>query len=223
MYGRFFISFFQTFLELGKTSSSILCVTVSLNFSASYNAASKAASDVKQLRPEMKIDVLDSQSAAGAQGLVALEACRAAKRGDSYEMVIDAAQTVIQRVSLLAFPETLDYLRQSGRIPRMAYTGMSLLKIKPIFELSKGKIRNLAKPRTVNKASEKLVNLMSKRISGPVHATVMHADALEVAEQLKETIALEFQCEELFLTQFSPVMGSHTGPGLLGIAFWSET
>ena len=54
-----------------------------------------------------------------------------------------------------------------------------------------------------------------------VHATVIHADSAEAAERLRDRVASEFTCDDLFVSEFSPVMGTHTGPGLLGVAFWA--
>ena len=65
--------------------------------------------------------------------------------------------------------------------------------------------------------------MMSQRVGAkPVHASIMHGDALADAEDLRRTVEAEFQCEELYVSEFSSVMGVHTGPGLLGIAFWAE-
>ena len=135
-----------------------------------------------------------------------------------------AARAVVPKVRLLAFLDTLYYVWKSGRVPRVAYVGTSLLRIKPMFQLSHGQIRNLARPRTTAKAIDSMLSQMQLQSGlGPVHAAVMHSDATEAAEKLSQRVETEFQCEELYVSEFSPVMGTHTGPGLLGVAFWSET
>ncbi len=215
--------FLDVFRSATLEASSIVCVTVSPRFSSSYDSAMSAAHEARDVLPHAQIVVLDSESAAGAEGLIAMEAWRAARRGASIEEVRAAALAVVSKVSLLAFLDTLYYVWKSGRVPRVAHFGTSLLRIKPIFELLRGEIRTLARPRTAATATDRMLELMGRRIGpGPVHATVMHAHAGEAAELIRKRLDTEFRCEELFVSEFSPVMGAHTGPGLLGVAFWSE-
>ena len=217
-------SFLEAFRSAAQESSSIICLTVSPRFSSSYDSARTAAQEAKEALPETEIAVLDSENAAGGEGLVVMEAWRAAQRGAGLQHVVAAARAVASRVSLLAFLDTLYYAWKSGRVPGLAYAGASLLKVKPLLELSRGEVRNLARSRTASRATERMLDLMRQRVGmRPIHATVMHADAGEEAERLKQRVEAEFVCEELFVSEFSPVMGAHTGPGLLGVAFWTET
>ena len=89
--------------------------------------------------------------------------------------------------------------------------------------LTRGEIGTVARPRTAATATDRMLERMARRAGpGPVHATVMHAQAREAAEAIMKRLDTEFKCEELFVSEFSPVMGAHTGPGLLGVAYWSE-
>jgi DegV family protein with EDD domain len=167
--------------------------------------------------------VLESGTAAGGEALVALEAWRAAQSGKSLDEVVAAAREVISRVRLLAYLDTLYYLWKGGRVPGIAHLATSLLKLKPLFELREGEVRNLARPRTRRHAATRLLKLMKERVEGDeVHVTVIHADAADEAERLRQEVSRAFTCEELFISEFTPVMGTHTGPGALGIAFWSR-
>ena len=216
-------SFLDAFRAASEVASSVLCLTVSPRFSSSYHSANNAVHEAMQALPDTRIALIDSESAAGGQGLVAMEAWRAARDGAELDQVISAAKAVVPSVFLLAFLDTLYYVWKSGRVPRVAYASTSLLRIKPLLELSRGEIRNVARPRTRPKATERMLELMRQRMgTGPVHATVMHAGVGDEAEQLRQRVESEFHCQELFISEFSTVMGSHTGPGLLGIAFWSE-
>ena len=217
--------FLDVFGEAARHASSVLCLTVSPGFSSSLDSARAAVEDARESLPPTQIVLLDSESAAGGEGLVATEAWRVARGGAGMEPVVAAAKKVVASVSLLAFIDTLYFVWKSGRVPRVAYASTSLLNIKPLFELRRGEIRNLARPRTSLRAARRLLELMRRRVGreqGRVHATVMHADAAEAAEELCDRLRSEFDCEELFVSEFSPVMGAHTGPGLLGVAFWSE-
>ena len=216
--------FLEAFTASAADASSILCITVSPRFSATHDSAQVAAQVASVKAPETRIELLDSESAAGGEGLIALEALRVARGGASLDDVLAAARAVVRGVSLVAYLDTLYYVWKGGRVPRIAYLGTTLLKIKPVFELDHGEVRNLARPRTGSRASDRMLEVMRRRVgdSDRVHATVMHADAEEEAERLQGTVESEFRCEELFVSEFSPVMGAHTGPGLLGIAFWAE-
>ena len=217
--------FMDAFREAARHASSVLCLTVSPRFSSSLDSARAAAEEAREALTATEIVLLDSESAAGGEGLVATDALRIARAGSGIEAVVAAAKTVVARVSLFAFLDTLYYVWRTGRVPRVAYAGTSLLDIKPLFELHRGEIRNLARPRTSRRAAQRLLELMRRRVGrdhGRVHATVMHADAADAAEELSDRLRSEFDCQELFVSEFSPVMGTHTGPGLLGVAFWSE-
>ena len=216
--------FMGAFRAAAAGTSSILCITVSPRFSATHDSARMAAQEALREKPDTRIELLDSESAAGGEGLIALEALRVARGGASLDEVLAAARAVVRGVSLVAYLDTLYYVWKGGRVPRVAYIGTSLLKIKPVFELDHGEVRNLARPRTASRASGRMLELMRRRVGDAVrvHATVMHADAEEEAERLLERVESELPCEELFVSEFSPVMGAHTGPGLLGIAFWAE-
>ena len=162
-------------------------------------------------------------AAAGGEALVALEAWRAAQNGKSLADVVAATRDVISRVRLLAYLDTLYYLWKGGRVPGIAHLATSLLRLKPLFELRQGEVRNLARPRTRGRAADRLMKLMRDRVEGDeVHVTVIHADAADEAERLRQEVGRAFECEELFVSEFTPVMGTHTGPGTVGIAFWSR-
>ena len=134
------------------------------------------------------------------------------------------AMRVIERVSLLAFVDTLRYLHRSGRVSLVAYIGASLMMIKPLFRLRHSEIATLSRPRTRRTAIRRMLELMKEGAgAGTLHAIVMHADALKDAESIRQSIADEFDCAELYVSEFTPAMGAYIGPGLLGIAFWSES
>jgi DegV family protein with EDD domain len=128
------------------------------------------------------------------------------------------------RVNLFATLDTLHYLVKGGRVPQAAALVNSLLKIKPIFSLNHAEAHTVALPRTIPSAIKRMTKLMEKKVvkGQRLHVAVMHADVLDKAVTLRNRIASQFDCAELFITEFTPVMGVHTGPGLLGVAFYSE-
>ena len=133
------------------------------------------------------------------------------------------ALEVRERVRLLAYVDTLYYLWKGGRVPGIAHAGASLLNLKPVFELSGSEVRSLARPRTARRARGRMLELMAERVGeARVRAAVMHADAGGEAEILRDGVRERFDCAELFVTEFTPVMGAHIGPGMVGVAFWAE-
>lgn len=201
----------------------IVCITTGGRFSASLDAARAAAADMKLSMPGLDIRVLDSQGAAGSQGLAATAAWRAARAGGSVDDVVAAAERVVGRARLLAFVDTLRYLRRGGRVGGIADAGAALLRIRPLFELAGGEVRTVARPRTRRGALRRLVELMPRDSGlGALRATVMHSDAADGAEEVRGRIAAEFDCAELYVSEFTPAMGAHTGPGMVGVAFWNE-
>jgi DegV family protein with EDD domain len=217
------LSYASAFKAAALRSSSILCLCVARRYSAAHDSALLAVRRTQESLPDVQIAALDSGSAAGGEGLIALEALRAANQGLDLTEVVKAAREVAEKVSLVAFLDTLYYVWKGGRVPRLAYAGASLLGLKPMFELASGEVQAIGRPRTRARAMRRLLDAMRKRVSDrPVYAGVMHGDCPEDAEKLRKAVELEFDCLGLFVSEFTPVMGAHTGPGLLGLAFWAQ-
>jgi len=217
--------YFEAYRKASQKARSILCITEPSKFSAMFNSALVAKQMAKTALPNVVIEVLDCTTAAAGQGLVALAAARAAASGKDLDEVIKIASKIMERVNLFATLDTLHYLVKSGRVPQAAALVNSLLKIKPVFTLNHADARTVALPRTITSAMKRMLKLMEQRVAKgqPLHVAVMHADALDKAIALRERIASQFNCTELFITEFTPVMGVHTGPGLLGVAFYGES
>jgi DegV family protein with EDD domain len=129
----------------------------------------------------------------------------------------------MSRVNLFGTLDTLHYLARSGRVPQAAAMVNSLLNIKPVFTLNHSDARTVALPRTMKSAIKRMLKLMEQKVVAgePLHVAVMHADAPDTAIALKNRISSRFECQEIFITEFTPVMGVHTGPGLIGVAFYN--
>ena len=217
-------AFLDAYQHAAREAENILCLTLSPRFSATtYDSAQIAARMAQEQQPGLAIRVIDSQAAAGAEGFIALEAARATRRNESLEEVVARVEQLVPRVRLLAFLDTLYYLGKSGKIPKVKAWAGSLLGFKPLTELSQGEARLLAKPRSRAKAIEQLLTITKERMNGrPVHVNVMHANAPQDAEGLRQRAERTLNCCEVFISEFTPVMGAHTGPGLLGLAFYSD-
>jgi DegV family protein with EDD domain len=218
-------AYLQAFAEMAPKSDGLLCITIAPHLSAAHNSALEAVELAREALPQTQIEVVNSQTAAGAQGLIVLEAARAAARGLSLSEVAQAARDMVSRVTILALLDTLHYLAKGGRIPKAAAWAASLIQLKPLIEVSpsRGEVSLLERTRTKARGVERLRQIMADRAGDrPVHVIVLHADAPEEAGKLKEQVSSEFQCSELYVSEFTPTMGAHAGPGMLGLAFYAE-
>ena len=216
-------AFARAFEVASAESDSILCVTVASEFSATADSARTGAEEFHRTNPDCKVTIMDSESAAGGEGLIALGALKRAATGGGFPETQETAEAIKERVRLLAFVDTLYYLWKGGRVPRIAHAGASLLKLKPTFELRHSNIENLGRPRTVKKAMNKIIDLMAERVDGDrIHVSINHAASEDNAALLHKRVTDEFECADSFVTEFTPVMGAHIGPGMIGVAFWAE-
>ena len=215
--------YIEAYRELSTRAESILCITISSELSTLYNTALIAKEQVKEELPQTTIEVLDSQTATAAEGFVVLAAARSIAEGKDLAEVIEAAKKVRERVSVICLMETIRHIYRTGRIPKVAARLGSIFNVKPIFTIREGAAHFVTVARTRERGVDRLLKMMRRRVSGkPVHAAVMHADALEEGKRLEQLISAEFNCVELWLTEFSPIMGYSTGRGLLGLAFYAE-
>jgi len=217
-------AYLEAYRKASRRASSILCITVPSKFSGMFNSAQMAVEMAKESLPHLAIEVLDCSTAAAGQGLVVLAAAKAAISGKSPTEVVEVTNSIMKRVELLATLDSLKYLVKGGRVPKAAALAGSLLRIKPIFTVSGGEAHPVTNARTNLGATKRILELMEQKIAGGkrLHVAVMHADAPDRARELVDEISSRFDCAELFTTEFTPVMGVHTGPGVIGVAFYSE-
>ncbi len=212
----------QAFRKVGERADSILCITVSLGLSAVYNAALEAKELIKTEQPNLTIEIMDSKSATPSEGMIALAAARAASENKELPEVISAAEKVKDKVNAYVLLDTMRHVYRSGRIPKIASQIGSALNIRPILSVSEV-VHFTSVVRNRKQGIERIIKMMREKTEDkPVRAAVMHAYALDEAEKLKARVAAEFNCVELWLGEFSPVMGYACGTGTVGVAFYIE-
>jgi DegV family protein with EDD domain len=213
----------EVYREVSQHSDSILCVTLSSKLSVVYDVALNAAEQASIELPGINVEVLDSRTAAAAEGFIALAAARAAMEGEDLAGVLKAAQEMRGKVDLIAYIDTIRHVYRSGRIPRIAAIAGSMLNIKPMFTFSSGTPHFVGAVRNRERGLERLLERMKKVVgTRPVHVAVMHVYAEDQAEILRKRVSSEFNCAELWVTEFSPLMGYTCGVGTLGLAFYPE-
>jgi DegV family protein with EDD domain len=214
----------ETYRQAANDSNGVLCVTISSRLSMVYSSALEAKELAKDELPQTPIEVMDSQTATAAEGFVALAAARAAGAGQSLAEVVKAAEEVRGKVYLVALMDTIRYVYRSGRMPKIAARAGSMLSIKPVLAIASGSVRFKGAVRSREHGVERVLKISKDRVGRrPVHMAVMHAYAPDDAEKLKERVAAEFNCVELWVTEFSPVMGYACGTGTLGLAFYPDS
>jgi DegV family protein with EDD domain len=199
-------------------ADAVVCVTVASSVSAIHQAARLAAGDAS-----VPVEVVDSGSASMGEGFVAMEAARAARDGASLDDVVARAGRVAADVRLVAMIETFEYLRRSGRVSRLVSGAGSALGIRPVFRLVRGAIESVARPRTRRQAMGRLAEEVRREAGGrPVHLAAVHAAAEADARSLLDRLRGELDVVEEHVAGFTPAMGVHTGPGLVGLAWFPD-
>jgi len=215
--------FIEAIGRAARRAESVLCITVSRQFSAMYDSARQAIAIAKAESPGADIRRMDSRNAAMAQGFVVIEAALAAARGADVDAVLARAEEMAGRVTLLAMLDTLSYLARGGRVPRVAAWAAGMLQVKPIVRFSASDIKLVARTRTRRRALDQMVELLAGTTDGRrTHLAVHHAHAPADAAYLLRGAEARVDLAESFVTEFTQVMGVHTGPGLVGFAWWSE-
>jgi len=215
--------FLEAYREASKRAKDIVCVTLSTKLSGAYDAARQAIEEARKELSQITIEVVDSKTVTASEGFVALAAARAAEAGKSLAEVVGAAEEMRDRVTFLALLDTIRHVYRTGRIPKIAAMAGSVLSIKPILTSSGGLVKFAGAVRSRAHGIEKMLKIMRNKVGqSPAHVAVMHAYAPDEAEKLKERVSAEFNCAELWITEFSPVMGYATGTGTLGLAFYRE-
>jgi DegV family protein with EDD domain len=211
------------FQRLSQKTDSICCILVSKQLSATNKAANMAKETLKEKIPSLKIEIVDSASATGAQGYIVLEAARAAEAGKNLTEVVKAAQDLQPRVKFVTVMNTLKYLIRSGRAPKAAVIG-NWLNVKPLIGMVNGSglVETLGRERGMDKAIEKIITLVKEYAdtSKPLHVMVHYTDDKALGEKIKQLVTARYNCVEVYMTPYTPVMASQTGP-VVAISFYS--
>lgn len=212
--------FRNLFEKLAAEYDGILVILISSGISGTVTSALTAVAEFDKV----PVEVIDTRLAAGSQALVVLAAARAVEQGASLEQAVAVVRTACDNMHVFFTVDTLEYLHKGGRIGGASrYMGM-LLDIKPVLFLTpEGKIDALERVRTRRKALDRLVELLVMNAADkPVHLSVFHAAALEAARNVMEHASIQMNCSETLLLELSPVIGSHVGPGTIGVAIYFE-
>ena len=212
--------FADFYRKIAKEADAIVSVLVSSKISGTIASAQAAAAEL----PELNIKIVDTLSCAMGLGLIVLSAARAAAQGKSVEEVVSAAEQAREKIHMLFVVDTLEYLFKGGRITGGKHLLGTAFNIKPILHFHEGQIKPLTQTRTKHKAIAQLLEIVQERLGDKkmIEAAAMDVNAPEEGNAVAEMLKERFGPSSLHRAQVSPVVGTHVGPGTIGVAFFGE-
>jgi DegV family protein with EDD domain len=208
---------FQALLEEGHE---VICLTISSELSGTYNSASAAV----EMLGDVPISVVDSRSTSAGLQLLVEAAVAATAAGRTRQDIVQELEAIKQKLHVLFVVDTLEYLQKGGRIgPAKALMG-TMLKVKPILCLHDGRIEPLEQVRSKRKAMSRLLELIEERLgdgNAKIEAAVINALVPDEAAQMAQELGNRIVCDRLAVADLGPAIGTHTGPGAVGIAAYS--
>ena len=211
---------FEQILAKGKD---ILYLCFSSGLSGSFQNAQMCAKDLKESYPDRKIICIDTLCASVGEGFLVREAARMQANGMELEAL--ARWVSDQRLKICHWftVDTFDHLKHGGRVSAAAAAMGTLLQIKPMLHVdTNGRLEVKEKPRGRKRAMDAQMERMKKGwlpSEGPL-IVIGHGDAPDRACELRDTVLKEFPDAEVYIAPIGPVIGSHTGPGMLALIFW---
>jgi DegV family protein with EDD domain len=208
-------AFEQAFRKLGEGGNEIVCINLSAALSATMQSAATAA---KSLEGDLKVTVVDSKALTCGLGNIVVAACEAAEGGASTDDVVALAEDLSARTRMWGMLDTLDNLVKGGRIGKAQGLMGNMLSIKPILDMSTGEVHEAAKPRTKKKGLVWLRDKVAEFGDGTEALWVMAGDPDDAGE-LVELLSPVYD-GPIQTGRIGPVIGTHGGPGVLGVSFW---
>ena len=210
-----------TFETLVKEGHQILGIFLSSEMSGTFSSANMIRNMILENHPDASIELLDSKTNCMQMGFIVLEAAKAAKNGADLPEVLAIANAIKHNSRFLFTPETLDYLKKGGRIGGASALLGNIFQIKPILTVEDGKTTVFTKVRTKKKAIQSFITKLAEDLEGHqlgdiiVHHIHCEQEGLALAKQLEDEFKLPVRIQAI-----GPVIGSHVGPGSIGIAYY---
>jgi len=211
--------FLELFDRLSAQYDAIVAILISSGISGTVNSAETA----KKSFSKIPVAIIDSLSTSAALGMIVKAVVQAVSEGKELAEIEEIAKGLVNRIKTYFVVDTLEYLHKGGRIGGASRYLGTALDIKPILYFDdQGKIDALEKVRTKQKAIDRMLELAEEYADGKaVKFSVVHANRIEEVKKLKEKIQERFDCKEIDIYELSPVIGTHVGPGTIGMAVYT--
>ena len=200
----------------------IISIHMTSKNSGAYQAATTARKLARELHPDLRIEVVDTLNVSMCQGWMVVQAARAALAGATVDKILSVITRMIPVTRMIQTADTLKYLYMGGRIGRAKHLVGTLLNIKPLISMEDGIIVSLGQARSRSQAYRMMVEQVESAVGskGKIKVAYVHAAALEEVEKLKSLIEARLTVAETIITQLSPALGVHTGPGTAGLCYF---
>jgi DegV family protein with EDD domain len=213
-------NFMTLYEDLIREDYQIISIHISQKLSGTLDSATQA----KDQFPGARIELFDSATTSMSMGFQVLAVARAASLGASLDECLAVARKAREHTGVFFMASTLEFLHRGGRIGGAARFLGTALDLKPIMEVRDGRIEAVERVRSINKAIDRMVELAVRRIESrsPIRLSAIHANDPDSAAILLEKVRARFtitEVSETIISEISPVLGTHTGPGTVGIAF----
>jgi DegV family protein with EDD domain len=209
--------FANIYRKLAATSKQILSIHLSSGLSGTVDSARMGGEQVK----DAEVTTVDAMTLSGGERFQVLAAAWASRAGWNIKAILERLQKIRENTEVIYTLETLDYLARGGRIGRVQALMGSVLKIKPVIRVDHkdGKYSTVAKGRTVSQNLSTMVDHIGDMYGSiPLWATVLHGRLAESAASLAVSMQERLNIKKLEILRISPVLGVHTGPGIVGTA-----
>ncbi len=209
----------KIFADLLEKDLEIVGIFISAKLSGTMQSAFQGRDALERGRD--KVHLVDSNSTAMAMGFIALAAARAAAEGAKPDEVVALAEKARDHTGVFFAVDTLEFLHRGGRIGGAQRFIGTALNMKPVLALRDGRVEAVERIRTKSKALDRVLELVIEQVKGKanIRLATLHANAEQDARQLLERANRELEAVESILTSVSPVVGTHAGPGTVGLAY----
>lgn len=209
--------FAELYRNLHETEKEILSIHISSGLSGTINAARDGG---EQVKPHAHVSYWDTLTLSGGQRFQVMAAALAAKANWTMQAVLERLEKIRGNTEVIYTLDTLEYLARGGRIGRVKAMAGALLNLKPVIRVDQdGKYSTVSTGRTLGKSIHAIVeHLVTRYAQTPVWVTVLHGRFADKAEMLANELQGKLNAKKLEINRISPVLGVHTGPGIVGAA-----
>lgn len=214
----------EVFTTYAKQDVTSIYLAFSSELSGTYQSSVIVKEEVKEIYPNLSLEIIDTKCISTGQGLIVVEAAKMAQDGATKEEILNRIAFMAKHMEHIFTVADLQYLVRGGRLSKVAGFIGGLLNIKPILNVEDGKLIPLEKIRGRKKVFQRIVDIMETRGKNLGNQTIgiSHGDDLESVNILKEMIIEKFGCKVFVVNSIGAAVGAHAGPGTLAVFFLNE-